>query len=53
MRIAEPGGEILHRRETDPHRPARPPLPVGEPVEARHRLGEFVIPSHRQHDDLV
>ena len=49
LRFAKPRGKVEHRLEPDPHRCARPALPVGQGVEARHRAGEFVILSHRSH----
>ena len=47
LRIAKPRGKVEHRLEADPHRSARPPLPVGERVEPRHRAREVQILSCR------
>ena len=47
LRIAEAGGEIPHRLESDTHFVPRPALPVGESVEARHCVREIMILGHR------
>ena len=47
LRVAEARGEVLHRLEADAHLVPRPALPVGERVEARHRLREMMILGHR------
>ena len=49
LRTPEPGCEIEHRREPDAHELARPPLPVGQRVEPRHRLRELPILGHLAH----
>ena len=47
LRVAQARGEIAHRLEPDAHRVARPALPVGERVEAGHRVREVMILGHR------
>ena len=47
LRVAEARGEIPHRLESDAHLVARPALPVGERVEARHCVREVMILGHR------
>ena len=44
--MTKPRGEILHRLKADAHRVARPALPVGERVEARHCVREVMILGH-------
>ena len=49
LRIAEARRQVEHRLEPYAHRTARPPLPVGQLIESRHRAGDFPVFSHRPH----